>query len=104
MRERELFLLFIIYSIVPLCVSLLLVLSKLTNWFSFPVHTNDVISNVIQVCAIIVPWVLFFMNSHIYFIKKIQGLGLSRLFFGVTIIQGLFALLSLTLLLSLLFF
>jgi len=104
MRERELFLLFVVYSIVPLFVSLVLILSKLTNWIPLIVRPTDLFSNFIHVCVIIIPWILFFMNSHLYFIKKIKDAGLSRIFLSVTIIQGIFSLFALIFLLVITFF
>ncbi len=104
MREKGLFILFVMYSAIPLVVSLLLIISKLANWVFLQILPGDIFMGVVQVCVIIVPWMLFFMNSHIYFVKKIQGLGFSRIFLGITILQGAFSLIALSLLLSIIFF
>jgi len=100
MKPKELFLLFIIYSIVPIFLSIMILMSKLNGSFFLANPLTGPLGNLAEIASIIIPWILFVMNSHIYLIKKVEGAGLAQLFLGITILQGVFALFALIFILS----
>ncbi len=104
MKERELFWLFVVYSVIPILVSIILLSAIVTKFFSLPLIESGVIGSLVQVGIVVIPWLLLIMNMHIYFIKKIDNQDKSKLFMGVTILQGLISLVSLIILLSITFF
>jgi hypothetical protein len=103
-KPRSLFALFIIYSGIALIVSVLLIASKITGATVIPTQVFGTQSNIIETSIIIIPWILFLMNTHYYILKNIEGAKIEQIFIGVTILQGFLSVIALIILLALKFF